>query len=133
MLLSGTSPCLGNAQQFKLQTGRKKLLVNFACGGFINIVAFCGNADYKPLFGLATRFLQPYFLLVDKEATSEIVIVADSSVALCSEVLRLLLALIKSHGRQAGASFGPATIAKTAPTWALAFTCQKSTRYGFIH
>lgn len=83
--------------------------------------------DYKPLFGLATRFLQPYFLLVDKEATSEIVIVADSSVALCSEVLRLLLALIKSHGRQAGASFGPATIAKTAPTWALAFTCQKST------
>ncbi|KAG0630923.1 hypothetical protein M758_1G214100 [Ceratodon purpureus] len=83
--------------------------------------------DYKPLFGIATSFLQPQFLLVNKGSILESAnSVEDSDGAFCSEILRLLLALVKSHGRQAGASFGPATIAKTAPTWALAFTCQKS-------
>jgi hypothetical protein len=85
------------------------------------------SADYKPLFGIASSFVQPQFLLVNKSAALESGnTVEDSAEALCSEILRLLLALVKSHGRQAGASFGPATIAKTAQTWALAVTCQKS-------
>jgi len=99
----------------------------------MDIVAFCPIADYKPLFSIAKSFLQPQFLLVNKEATLESAeAVGDSAGTLCSEVLRLLLALVKSHGRQAGASFGPATIAKTAPAWAVAFTCQKSSRYAFV-
>jgi hypothetical protein len=91
------------------------------------------SADYKPLFGIASSFVQPQFLLVNKSAALESGnTVEDSAEALCSEILRLLLALVKSHGRQAGASFGPATIAKTAQTWALAFTCQKSSWYAFM-
>lgn len=98
----------------------------------MDIIAFCPSADYKPLFGIATSFLQPQYFLVNTEATLESAkTVGGSATTLCSEVLRLLLALVKSHGRQAGASYGPATIAKIAPTWAVAFTCPKSSRYAF--
>ena len=89
-------------------------------------------ADYKPLFSLANRLLQPQILLVEKEIV-RVNLIGIPALGLCSEVLRLLLALVKSHGRQAGASFGPATIAKTAPTWAVAFSCQKAAWYTFIH
>jgi hypothetical protein len=89
-------------------------------------------ADYKPLFSLANRLLQPQILFVEKEIV-RVNFTEIPALGLCSEVLRLLLALVKSHGRQAGASFGPATIAKTAPTWAVAFSCQKAAWYTFIH
>ncbi|KAH9571646.1 hypothetical protein CY35_02G105300 [Sphagnum magellanicum] len=84
--------------------------------------------DYEPLFTLATRLLQ-HFLKEDIEAPAPSVpskSLIDPPTKLCSEILRLLLGLVKSHGQAAGASFGPAIIAKTAPAWAAAFACQRA-------
>eukprot|EP00887_Chlorella_sp_A99_P000887 scaffold5.g887.t1 len=42
--------------------------------------------------------------------------------SLPAEVLRLLLALVRAHAKQAGASVGPPAVAAAAPQWAAAFT-----------
>lgn len=46
-----------------------------------------------------------------------------------SEVLRFLLAILKSHAQVAGASGGPGVIATVAPTWAVAFNCNRVSWY----
>ncbi len=105
----------------------------FLLKGLKNI--FCLAADYEPLFTLATRLLQ-HFLKEDIEAPAPSVpskSLIDPPTKLCSEILRLLLGLVKSHGQAAGASFGPAIIAKTAPAWAAAFACQRAEWYIFAH
>ncbi|CAM6068321.1 unnamed protein product [Sphagnum tenellum] len=90
--------------------------------------------DYEPLFTLAARLLQ-HFFKEDIEAPAPSVpskLLIDPPTKLCSEILRLLLGLVKSHGQAAGASFGPAIIAKTAPDWAAAFACQRADLLPFL-
>ncbi|CAM6096312.1 unnamed protein product [Calypogeia fissa] len=89
--------------------------------------------DYKPLFALVPVLLQPEVLCA-KQMELECPIAGpiaparllnDGVSEFSSEVLRFLLALVKSHAQVAGASAGPEIIATLAPSWALAFKCNR--------
>jgi U3 small nucleolar RNA-associated protein 20 len=99
----------------------------------------CRVDDYEPLFQLAARLVRPEFFsssgssssggaAADEGAPVEPLPRGASAVysdflhpSLSAQVLRLLLALTLSHAKVAGASLGPASIAKAAPQWAPVF------------
>lgn len=107
----------------------------------------CRVENYAPLFQLAARLVQPEFVgcrAGSGSGSDDAAAPGDggqaavpglaplplgaSAVAsdflrpsLSAQVLRLMLALARSHAKVAGASEGPAALARAAPVWAPAF------------
>lgn len=82
--------------------------------------------DYRPLFALAQSLLRPpVFQEIEDGSTTElrpgVGMDVEETPTLQKETLRLLLALIASHERIAGASQGPSSVARAAATWQPAF------------
>ena len=89
-----------------------------------------GFADFEPIFHLCHKLLQSNFEETGKEVESSSMSMESST--LRSEhkfqILRLTLAIIKSHGEVVGASIGPSAIISRAHTWAMIWNCPDNSR-----